>query len=123
MPTAADLSIYEGDDWAGTVTVNQSDGTPANLTGYTAQSQIRTGPADQQPTVAAEIQATVQLPNQVLLYLSHAQTTSLSGPIFYWDCQITSSTGQITTILAGKVKVTQEITRELSSAMQMVRIA
>jgi|SRR5215831_5361972 len=123
MPNAVDLTLYQGDDWGANVVVSNPDLTAADLTGYTAQAQIRTGPADQQLTVAAEIQATVQLPNQVLLYLSHDQTTVLTGALYYWDLQLTSGAGQIVTVLAGKVKMTQEVTREVAGAARIRRIA
>jgi hypothetical protein len=114
-PRQADLQLYQGDDWAATVTVLNSDMTPANIAGYTAQSQIRRSVADQDPVVAAELQATVQAPNSVLLFLSHAQTALLSGQ-YQWDLQLTSPApnNDIVTILAGSVNVAQEVTRETS---------
>lgn len=108
----ADLAIYQGDDWAATVTVTNADGTPADLTGYTAQSQIRTGPADQTYLVAAELLCDVVLPNLISLSLTHDQTTLLTEPTYQWDLQITSSAGEITTILRGDVNVAPEVTRE-----------
>jgi len=123
MPNPADLSIYQGDDWAATVTVTHQDLSPVDLTGYTAQAQVRTGPADQEPDVAAEIQSTIQLPNLVLLSLSSAQTTALTGTIYYWDLQIVSPApyNQTLTVLAGKVRVTQEITRESGAGAARIR--
>lgn len=109
-PRQADLTLYQGDDWAATVNVLNLDMSPADLTGYTAQAQIRRSVADQDPVVAAELQATVELPNLVLLFLSHAQTTLLAGQ-YQWDLQLTSPQADIVTILAGGVNVTQEVTR------------
>jgi|SRR6516225_6809995 hypothetical protein len=107
-----DLSIYQGDDYAAMINVYQSDNvTPANLTGFTAQAQIRPGPADQAP-VAAEFTTAIVLPNQISISLTHTQTTSLTAFGYEWDLQITSSAGAITTLLAGAVAVTQEVTRE-----------
>src|SRR5215467_3455291 len=108
---SCDLAIYQGDDWSASVTVLRGDLTPADLTGYTATSQIRAGVADQAPMVAAVIQATIVLPNFVSLYLPHAQSVLLPGSDYRWDVQLVSPSGQITTILAGEVLVTQEVTR------------
>ena len=118
MPTQQDLSLYQGDDWAATVTVTELDLTPADLTGYTAQAQIRSGIADQQPVVAAEISCTIQLPNFILLYLPHTQTLKLTGSTCYWDLQLASPQNQILTILAGRVGVAQEVTREGLAVMR-----
>jgi hypothetical protein len=107
----SDLAIYQGDDWAAMVTVNNCDGTPADLTGYTAQSQIRAGIADQTWAVAASLLCAVVLPNQISISLTSAQTTLLYQPVYCWDLQIRSSDGMVTTILAGAVNVQFEVTR------------
>ena len=111
----APLAIYQGDDWAAMVTVTNPDFTAADLTGYTAQAQIRTGPADQNPYVAAEMLTAVVTPNLISLSLTHAQTVLLDDAInYFWDLQITSGTNppEITTLLTGAVTVTAEVTRE-----------
>ena len=108
----ANLSVYQGDDWAATVSVTNYDGSVPDLTGYTAQSQFREASADQDPDVAAELLCTVAPPNQISLFLDHDQTTLLTDPSYYWDLQIMSPAGDITTILTGSVNVTAEITRE-----------
>jgi hypothetical protein len=112
MPSPGNLNIYQGDDYAATVTVFYINGLPADLTGYTAQSQIRNGPADQDPIVLAEIVATVVPPNQVTLVIPGSVTTGLSGGSYAWDLQLTSPSGAITTIMAGSAISTSEITRE-----------
>src|SRR5215471_8187968 len=109
MANRANLPIYEGDDWSASVTVTNPDGTPFNLAGYTAQAQIRRGLADTDNVIVATITAAVQTPNTVNLSLTHTQATNLAG-VYNWDLQITSSTGAITTLLAGQVQVTQQVT-------------
>lgn len=107
------LCIYQGDDWAAWVTVlNCADGTPADLTGYTAQAQIRSGPADQSHRVSAEITATVCPPNNLSLSLASQQTTWLRGLFYCWDLQLTTAAGLIITILRGNVQVSPQVTRE-----------
>jgi hypothetical protein len=107
-----DLCIYQGDDFACVLTIlNAADGTPADLTDFTAQSQIRTGPADQAPgMVAATMLCTVLVPNQVSLWLPREQTQSLSGQ-YLWDLQLSSSAGNVTTVLGGNCNVMPEVTR------------
>ena len=111
--TQQDLVIYQGDDYVATVAIAEADGSPADLTGYTATAQIRRKPADAAP-VTVEFLAAVQSPN-VLLALTHDQTVALSGS-YVWDLQLASAGGAITTVLAGKVKVTQEVTRPEAAA-------
>jgi hypothetical protein len=110
MPDPANLEVYQGDDYAATVMVTDSAGNAVNLTGYAIQSQVRAGPADNNPTIVCDVTCTFTAPNQITLSIPHATTTTLAGN-YQWDLQLTSATGIVTTILAGGVAVTQEITR------------
>lgn len=107
----ADLVLYQGDDWAAMICVSNADGTDADLTGYTAQAQIRQGIADQAWHVAARLLCAIVLPNQISISLTHLQTTRLRQRAYRWDLQLVSPGGIVTTILAGEVKVTFEVTR------------
>lgn len=116
----ADIDVYQGDDWAGDVTVLDCfDGKPADLTGYRAAAQIRRGPADQTGEhVMAEMTCAVvpvpdgEIPHHISLSLSHRETRHLRQSRYRWDLQIVAPTGEITTLLAGDVRVTPEVTRE-----------
>lgn len=111
MPRPANLALYQGDDWAAMATVVNSDRTPADLTGYTAQAQIREGIADQTWLIEASLLCAIVLPNQISLSLTSRQTTRLRQPTYRWDLQLTSPDGIITTILAGQVNVIFQVTR------------
>jgi hypothetical protein len=102
--------VYQGDDFAALVTVNNADGTPANITGYTAQAQIRADVADNEPTILITITATVTSPN-VNLFIPHASTAGVAGGTYVWDLQIKDGSGLITTVVAGKAVITPEVTR------------
>jgi hypothetical protein len=105
-----DIEIYQGDDYVVTVTVKKSDGTAFDLTGYTGKAQIRRTPADSGPIVA-EFGTAIQLPNLVVLTLTNVQTLPLTGT-FFWDVQIKSGAGAITTLAKGRCISAPEITRE-----------
>jgi hypothetical protein len=109
MPGAANLEIYQGDDYSLIVTVLNADGTPADLTGYTAQAHIRRAVADSDPVIVADM-VTVVAGNLVTASTPHTVSETMTGK-YLWDIQLTSDTGVITTILAGKVTVTLEVTR------------
>lgn len=110
MPSRADLQIYQGDDYAATVTV--SNGLPPDqvLVGYTAQAQIRADVADESSDVLVDIGAAVLSPS-IVLSIPRDQTASLCGGEYVWDLQITAVDGTVTTILVGVVRVTPEVTR------------
>lgn len=105
-----DLRIYQGDDYAAQVTVYNPDKTIADLTGATAKAQIRPAIADKSAQVSAEFTTAVQAPNVIFLTLANYQTRTLNGK-YVWDLQVTLSTGVVTTILAGAVIATAEVTR------------
>jgi hypothetical protein len=109
MASQGDLNLYQGDDYDGTVLVQHEDGTPADISGYTARSQIRRAIADEDPEVAVEITTTVVSP-EVFLHIPHDITATLSGA-YVWDLQLTTPSGTIITVAKGKVKLTYEVTR------------
>ena len=111
MLTKANLMIYQGDDYAGVVTVSDGVTPPGQvIAGYAAQAQIRAGPADSNPTVVVEIETAVASPD-INLTIPSAQTVALTTPPYSWDLQLTAPDGTITTVLAGAVYVTLEVTR------------
>ena len=107
MPGKANLVLYQGDDYAAVVTVSGV----SDLSGYTAQAQIRLGPADSNPQVVVEIETTVAPPSTINLEIPNDITGQLSG-MYAWDLQVTDPDGIVSTILAGSVVVTPEVTRE-----------
>jgi len=115
MPDKQNLSIYAGDDYAADVIVTSSDGEPADLTGYTAQSQIRTSVSDTSPDGVAQFSCSIA-GNIVTIVLTHDVTKLLTRSTYYWDLQIIDSLGWITTLLAGQVSVSKEITKLYATA-------
>lgn len=109
MPANQDLELYQGDSFAASVTVSNEDGTPADISSYTATAQIRRAVADADPVVVADITCTTESP-LVHLSLTAAQTTALNGR-YMWDLQLAGGAGEVITILRGAVKLTAEITR------------
>ena len=105
----ADLLVRQGDDWTCQVEVQYLDGSPADITGWTAQSQIRKGFADDNPDIVVDISATVVSPN-INLYIPKAETVDMLGE-YAWDLQVTDPAGMVTTLLSGVVNVMQEVTR------------
>lgn len=110
MPNRANLAIYQGDDYGAVASITDETGAPADLTGCTAQAQIRVGPADTNAAIAVEMNTSIT-GSTVNISIPAALTTQMVG-IYAWDCQITRSDGSVSTILAGNAIVTQEVTRE-----------
>lgn len=110
MPSNQDLSIYEGDAVKFTVTVTDSNAAPINLTGYTAQAQLKTSFADASPI---DFVCTLTTPTAgvVTIYMAPATTAGLTaGGTYIWDFQLTEPGGDVRTYLAGDVNVIPEVT-------------
>lgn len=105
------ICLYQGDDWAGLVTINSCDGAPFDLTGYNVHAQIRQGTANQSRISACFLPAII-LPNQISISLTHRQTACLRNLNYRWDLEIVSPDGIITTVVAGQVTVTPQVTAE-----------
>ena len=102
------LLVYQGDDYAAIVTVTDSTGAPADLTGYTARAQIRRAMADQSEVVyemGAQITG-----DEIALSIPHAVTETLSGR-YRWDLELVSAGDAVSTLLGGSVVVTPEVSR------------
>lgn len=106
QPMTVDLRLYEGDDFWFDVTVTNPDGSPFDLTGYTPRAQIRTSTESEEVIVEFEVTVTT---NVIHLHLASPVTTDLV-PTGVWDLQIETG-GAVTTLMAGRVNVTPEVTR------------
>lgn len=107
-PHRVDLDLYAGDDTSIRITVNNTDGTPADLTDTTATAQIRATHTAVNPV--ADFTTLVDPAGVVYLSLDAATTAALPARAV-WDCQIQAPLGQTTTIAAGNVRTAQEVTR------------
>jgi hypothetical protein len=105
LPATVNLLLYAGDDFYLTLTVSLLDGNPADLSGATAQAQVRPAPGD--PSIVS-FTATIA-GNLVTLHMSAANSVTLptNG---VWDAQIIDASGRITTLAAGNVNVRAQVT-------------
>lgn len=108
VPQTVDLALYAGDDFMLAVTVTNPDNSPADLTGETATAQVRATAGAADPAAGAFVCSIAA--NVVTLTLAHAVTATLPSSAV-WDCQLTSSTGDVRTIVHGAVTMTADVTR------------
>jgi hypothetical protein len=110
MAANANLAIYQGDDYVADILVTDDDGTtPADLTGCAARSQIREDFSPASPLIA-EFECVIEA-STITIALSHDITSMLTCPKYVWDIQVTDGNGWVTTLLAGQVAVTKEVTK------------
>lgn len=107
IPGEYSTSLYRGDSWGITVKPTTPDGTPIDVSGWTAIAQVR---AKYDSTdVLATITTAVSV-DGIALSLSPTETSALHGkPV--WDLQTTTAEGLVRTLLAGTFTIVSDVTR------------
>lgn len=88
---------------------------PVNVTGYTAELQMRSLPSD--PTAvltlsSANNEIAINGPaGEFAVHATAAQTGAIDEGTYYYDIEITSSVGIVTRLAQGQIVVTPEVTR------------
>ena len=113
LPAKHDLEIYIGDDYSQPLQLQDGDGNPVKSTGSTFRAEIRE--RTEQGAVFGTFTVTVTdlSTSDLVLELPHATTKELKrGTDYFYDLRETDASGEKTTWLRGKVKPTQDVTRD-----------
>jgi len=107
-PAKYPLAIYRGDTFriAFRLWKDKAKTDPVDLTDIDVKAEIRDKPGGLSITLMT---TTVELPNLIEMEMS-AVTTGALPALGAWDLQLTYASGDVTTILAGGVTVTPDVT-------------
>ncbi len=111
MAVYSDLTIDQGTDFSAEVVVDDTDGTTANLTGYTVAGQIR---KTYSSSTAVDFTATVSdaAAGKIQIALSNTQTGAMKAGRYVYDVEITKTSNSYKTrVLEGQVTVTPGVTQ------------
>lgn len=114
MSAYQELEIEEGADWSDEILIVDANGAPIDLTGYTAQSDIKRSADDD--TVLIEMSTAngriVITPStgSIMRVLTAVETTGLTWRNAVHDLIVISAMGVVTRICAGPVIYNQAIT-------------
>jgi len=110
MATISNLFIDQGSDFSAIVTVNNQDGTPINLTGFTVKSQFR---KSYQSSVAVNFTVSIYnaVQGKIRLQLPANTSSGVAAGRYLYDVEITSPTSERKRALEGVVVITPEITK------------
>jgi hypothetical protein len=110
MAGFAELTLEQGANFTTTVTVNGSDGSPTNLTSYTAAAQLR---KSYYSTTANNFTVTVSnaANGELTMAMSAANTANLTPGRYVYDLLITSPTSIKTRVVEGIVTLLPSVTR------------
>lgn len=109
MATKANLVIDQGATFSTDLSLKDENGDPLNLSGYTANSQIRKWYTSTSP--AASFEASINTDSgSIILSLTSDQTSNLVAGRYVYDVEITDGSS-ISRIVEGIVTVTPQVTR------------
>jgi hypothetical protein len=110
MAGFAELTLEQGASFTTTVTVNGSDGSPTNLTSYTAAAQLR---KSYYSTTANSFTVTVSnaANGELTMAMTAANTANLTPGRAVYDLLITSPTNVKTRVVEGIVTILPSVTR------------
>jgi hypothetical protein len=106
LPVAVDLGLYQGDDFAMTLTVTDQTGNPIDISAGTVKAQIRTSRSS--TTVAGTFTTSINV-NVVKLGLPASVSTTLPQ-LCVWDCALTL-TGTVYTLAGGRLELMGRVTQ------------
>ena len=109
MAVYSDLSIDQGTDFTAEVQIDDTDGTTANLTGYTVAGQIRKS-YDSTTYTAFSASVSNATGGTVSIALTAAQTNALASGRYVYDVEITDASGVVTRMIQGRATVSPGIT-------------
>lgn len=108
LPEKLDLPLYRGDTERFQIKVwdDTAQTQPSDLTGVTFKAEVRDKPG------GANVLATLAVSSSEPGVIDVVIDASMSGALTAgsWDLQLTYPSGDIKTIVAGKVKVTMDVT-------------
>lgn len=110
MATKANLVIDQGTTYSTTLNLTDENGDPLNLSGFTANSQIRKWYTSSN---AVSFSTSINSSSgEITLSLTSSQTGNLASGRYVYDVEITeTSTNAVSRIVEGIVTVTPEVTR------------
>lgn len=111
MATKANLVIDQGSTFAAELNLTDDNGDALNLTGFTANSQMRKWYTSSNPS--ATFTTNIDVPTGVItLSLNATSTAALTAGRYVYDVEITDgSSGDISRVVEGIITVNPNVTR------------
>ena len=112
MAGFAELTVEQGASYSTTVTVNGSDGSPTNLTNYTAAAQLRKSYYSSNAAATFSV-STGNDPSLgiITMSLDAANTANIYPGRYVYDVYVTSGSTQRIRVLEGIINVTPQVTK------------
>jgi len=113
MASTYNTVIDQGADWFVNFTYQNPNGTPINITGYSAALQVRTSPLARTTVLSLTNGSGITITGASGLLAVHAtaaQTGAIAPGTYAYDLEITGS-GIVTRLVQGTIQVSPQVTR------------
>ena len=111
MASISNIFIDQGATFTTTLTINDSNGSALDLTGYTAIAQIRKSPSSSTSTSFTVAFVSPRTTGQLTISLTSTQTAALEAGRYNYDVLITASGGDKTRAVEGIANVNASVSR------------
>jgi hypothetical protein len=109
-----DMTIEQGATFALNLTLQDADGDPFDLTGYTGRAQLRVRYSDASPLVSFTVTVpqvgTLATEGKLSVGLTATQTANLPPRALVYDLELVKN-ADVIRILQGRAEVSPEVTR------------
>jgi hypothetical protein len=108
------VTIDQGANWDLNVEYDNPNGTPVNLTSYTAALQLRSLPESATAVLSLSTGSGITITGAtglVAISATATQTRAIDEGIYFYDLEITSPQSVVTRLIQGQAVVTPEVTR------------
>jgi hypothetical protein len=111
MGAKANILIDQGSDFSTSLTVTGDDGTPTNLSGYTASGQIRKHYTSSTSTNLEVAFAADRSTGVLTIALGRDVNENMEAGRYVYDVEITSSANNRSRLVEGLATITPQVTR------------
>jgi len=110
MAVVANIQLDQGSVFNSTIDVEDVNGNPASLSGYTARGQVR---KTYSSSTAVDFTAAITDASngKVAISLTDTQTGGMKPGRYVYDVEVLSSSGAVTRIVEGQCEVMPRVTR------------
>lgn len=105
-----ELFLEQGTDFTSSITLDDVNGVPYNLTNVQAKSQIKKSYYSTNPTATFTIKINDPASGTIILELNNSVTANIAAGRYVYDVVIKDSTNTVTRVLEGIVNVIPQVT-------------
>lgn len=113
-PGELNLTLSQGATWTVSLTYNDGEGNPVDLTDYTARMQARESYTSATTVLDIDSSDGITLggtAGSIQINVNATTTAAIGAAQYVYDMELVSNSGEVTRLIEGTLVVTPEVTR------------